>query len=41
MSNQWLCDGERDCIDASDEMNCNTTKPTCYDAIGQFVFNMY
>lgn len=38
VSNQWLCDGERDCIDASDEMNCNTTKPICYDAIGQFVF---
>lgn len=32
--NDWVCDGERDCYDASDERTCKTIKDGCFDAIG-------
>ena len=31
---EWECDHERDCFDASDERFCNETKPKCFKPLG-------
>ena len=37
ISKEWLCDSERDCEDASDEINCTLKKNKCFEAIGTSV----